>query len=120
MVVYLPQFVNVLALAALSCHVRGGCDLALRDPWQVRHDVKSESTEFLHVDALALAEVLVQISDEGPPDDLHLQKTVTVRGARAKLVFRKNLPVIWAREVADSYWSSQSGDCAYPGRHLDS
>jgi hypothetical protein len=60
---YLPQLVDVLALAALSSDVGVGADLAASDPGQVRLDIESEGAEFFHIHALALAQVVVKISD---------------------------------------------------------
>jgi len=64
----------VLAGCALSAHVGVSGDLATRDVWQVGLDVESKCTELLHVHTLASAEVVIEVSDEGSPDDLHLRR----------------------------------------------
>ena len=70
----LPQSVDMLAFGTLSSHVRVSSDLTLSNAWKVSINIKGESTEFLHVDALALAKVVVQVSNEGSPDDLQLNR----------------------------------------------
>ena len=69
----LPQLVDVLAIVALLCHVGVGGDLAASDARKVRHNIKSEGTELLHVHTLALTQVVVQVGNQGSPDDLQLQ-----------------------------------------------
>ena len=64
---------DVLALTTIGSHVRFGCDLSASNLGKFSRDVEGEGTELLHVDAFALAEVLVEVGDEGPPDDLHLR-----------------------------------------------
>ena len=65
----------MLAGCALIAHIGVGGDLATRDVWQVGLDVESEGTKLLHVYALASAEVVIEVGDEGPPDDLHLSRS---------------------------------------------
>ena len=68
----LPQLVNVLALSTLLSQVRVGCDLATGDARKVCLNIKGEGTELLHVYTLALTQVVVQVGNQGSPDDLQL------------------------------------------------
>lgn len=67
------QLVDVLALLTIHVHVRIGSDLSLRDLWKFRHNVECESAELLNVNAFARAKRVVQVRDQGSPDDLHLR-----------------------------------------------
>ena len=64
---------DVLAVASVLVHVGVGSDLAARNAREVSRNIEGKSAEFLHVHTAALAKVIVQVSDQGPPDDLHLQ-----------------------------------------------
>ena len=64
---------DVLALLTFHVHVRIGSDLSLGDLWQLSHNVECESSELLNINAFASAQRVVQVSDQGSPDDLHLQ-----------------------------------------------
>ena len=64
---------NVLAFLTLVVHVRISSDLPLGDLWKLRHNVECESAELLNVNTFASAKRVVQVRDQGSPDDLHLQ-----------------------------------------------
>ena len=64
---------NVLAFLTLHVHVRISSDLPLGDLWKLRHIVECESAELLNVNTFARAKRVVQVRDQGSPDDLHLQ-----------------------------------------------
>ena len=64
---------DVLAIASVLGHVGLGGDLAASNARKISRNVEGESAEFLHVHTAALAKVIVQVSDQGSPDDLHLQ-----------------------------------------------
>ena len=65
---------DVLALLTIHVHVRIGSDLSLGDLWKFRHNVECESAELLNVNAFASAKRVVQVRDQGSPDDLHLHR----------------------------------------------
>ena len=63
---------DVFAFLSFCVHVGVGSDLALRDLRQLSNDIEAECTELLDVDTLASTQRVVQVGDQGPPDDLHL------------------------------------------------
>jgi hypothetical protein len=64
--------VNVLALGTLTADIDVRVNIAAGDLGQLCFNVESKGTEATDVDGLALAEVVVEVSDEGFPDDKHL------------------------------------------------
>ena len=62
------MFADVTVL--IQTWLRG--DLSTGDSGELRLDIKGKGTEFLDVDTLASAQVVVQVSDERSPDQLHL------------------------------------------------
>ena len=64
---------GVLAGGTLRVHIGVSRDLASGNLWQLSLDVEGEGTKLLDIDTLASTELVVQVGDEGPPDDLHLR-----------------------------------------------
>ena len=62
----------MLALGTLTGDIDVGVDIAAGDLGQLSVNVEGESTEAADVNGLALAEVAVEVGDEGFPDDKHL------------------------------------------------
>ena len=63
---------NVLAFSSLGKQVDVCVGRLVRKLGQLRRDVKREGAEVANVHALALTQVVVQVGDQGSPDDQHL------------------------------------------------
>lgn len=67
--------VNVLTLSSCLVEVLHAGALTkngVSNLWKLSVDIESEGTESSNVNAFSSTELLVQVSDEAPPDDEHL------------------------------------------------
>jgi len=94
---------NVLALGLLSAEVRVRVDDALRDLGQLGVNVEREGAELADVDALALAQVVVQVGYQSSPHNEHLHDRIGV------------LPGTWPRGASGFRSCVTKGSCACPG-----